>query len=180
MGWAVFPPCCLTWNQTMVKVMKIMVTSHCACDGPMHTLPHSVPPTLQQGITDPCFHKGLPYTHRKVWVSFLWGHCSFLLCSGAHKVLFVPSKSLFPESDVSSGDSMLGLMATSSKRAYATTRSAAPRAPAPASGHCWSIPLQETLKHSKAGLAQSLWGLLVHTRFCLSLLRFSGRYGVWF
>ena len=26
----------------------------------------------------------------------LWGHCSFLLGSGAHKVLFVPSKSLFP------------------------------------------------------------------------------------
>ena len=28
----------------------------------------------------------------------LWGHCSFLLGSGAHKVLFVPSKSLFPKS----------------------------------------------------------------------------------
>ena len=25
MGRAVFPPCCLTWGQTMVKVMKIMV-----------------------------------------------------------------------------------------------------------------------------------------------------------
>ena len=25
-----------------------------------------------------------------------WGHCSFLLGPGAHKVLFVPSKSLFP------------------------------------------------------------------------------------
>ena len=27
MGRAVFPPCCLTWGQTMVEVMKIMVTS---------------------------------------------------------------------------------------------------------------------------------------------------------
>ena len=27
MGGAVFPPCCLTWGQTMVEVMKIMVTS---------------------------------------------------------------------------------------------------------------------------------------------------------
>ena len=30
----------------------------------------------------------------------------------------------------------VGLMATSSKRAYATPRSAAPRAPDPAAGHC--------------------------------------------
>ena len=27
MGGAVFPPCCLTWGQTMVEVMKIMVIS---------------------------------------------------------------------------------------------------------------------------------------------------------
>ena len=33
-----------------------------------------------------------------------------------HKVLFVPSKRLFPQSCVSSGGSMVGLMATSSKR----------------------------------------------------------------
>ena len=32
----------------------------------------------------------------QVWVSFLWDHCSFLLGPGVHKVLFVPSKSLFP------------------------------------------------------------------------------------
>ena len=38
-------------------------------------------------------------------------------------------------------------------------RSAAPRTPAPVASHCWPIPLQEILKHSKAGLAQSLWGL---------------------
>ena len=41
-------------------------------------------------------------THRQVWVSFLWGLCSFLLGPGVHKVLFVPSKSLFPQSCVSS------------------------------------------------------------------------------
>ena len=37
-------------------------------------------------------------------------------------------------------------------------------------------------KHSKAGLAQSLWGLcvLVRTRFCSSPLSISGRYGVCF
>ena len=38
----------------------------------------------------------------QVWVSLLWGHCSFLLGPGAHKVLFVPFESLFPQSYVSS------------------------------------------------------------------------------
>ena len=44
-----------------------------------------------------------------------------------HKVLFVPSKSLFLQSCVSSGISMVQLMLTSSKRTYAIPRSAAPR-----------------------------------------------------
>ena len=48
---------------------------------------------------------------------------------GVHKVLFVPSKGLFPQSYVSSGGSVVGLMAISSKRAYVIPRSAAPRAP---------------------------------------------------
>ena len=43
---------------------------------------------------------------------------------------------------------MVGLMATSSKRACAIPRSAVPRAPAPAAGHCWPIPLWEKFKHS--------------------------------
>ena len=49
-----------------------------------------------------------PDTHRQVWVSLLWGHCSFLLGPGMHKVLFVPFTSLFPQSCVSSGGSMVG------------------------------------------------------------------------
>ena len=72
------------------------------------------PQTLQQATTDPCLCQRLLDTHRQVWVSLLWGHCSFLLGPGAHKVLFVPSKSLFPQSCVSSGGSMAGLMVTSS------------------------------------------------------------------
>ena len=39
-----------------------------------------------------------------------------------------------------------GLMTTSSKRAYAIPRSAAPRAPTPVAGHCRPIPPQEILK----------------------------------
>ena len=42
-------------------------------------------------------HWRLLDTHREVWLSLLWGHFSFLLASYAHKVLFVPSKNLFPQ-----------------------------------------------------------------------------------
>ena len=110
--------------------------------------------------------------HGQVRVSLLWGHCSFLLGPGVHKVLFVPSKSLFPQSCVSS---MIGLMVTSSRRLK----------PYPGLLHpepllLWQITADSYLcsghsKHPKAGLAQSLWGFLVCTRFCLSPLRISGR-----
>ena len=88
----------------------------------MQALLHSVSPTLQQATSDPCLHQRLLDTHRQVWVSLLWGHCSFLLGPGAQKVLFVPSKSLFPQYCENSGSCMVGLMTTSSssKRAYAT------------------------------------------------------------
>ena len=64
--------------------------------GPMRALLHSVPPTLQQPTVETFLHQRLLDTHGQVWVSLLWGHCSFLLGPGAHKVLLVPSKSLFP------------------------------------------------------------------------------------
>ena len=145
--------------------------------GPMHALPHSVPPTLQHATTDPRLHWRLLGTHGQVWVILLWGHCSFLLGPGAHKVLLVPSKSLFPPSCVSSGGSVVGLMVTSSKRAYAISRSAAPRCPALVQS---TADLYLHRRHSKAGLAQSLGSLLVCTRFCLSPPSVSGRYGVCF
>ena len=148
MGGAVRPPCCLTWGQTMVEVMKIMATSFKRSHD---ALLHSVPPTLQQATADPRLHQRLLDTHGHVWVSFLWGHCSFLLGPGVQKVLFVPSKSLFPQFCLSSGGSMVGFMATPSKGAYAIPRSAAPRAPA--AGHCWPVPPQGTLRHSSGSVS---------------------------
>ena len=97
---------------------------------------HVVPLTFQQATADPCLHQKLLDTHRQVWFSLLWGHCSCLLGLDAHKVLFVPSKNLFPQSCVSSCGTVVELMATSSQRAYATPRSAVPRAPVPLAGHC--------------------------------------------
>ena len=69
----------------MVRVMAVMATSFTQLPG----LFYSVPMTPQQArwrFLD---------THRQVWLSLLWGHCSFLLGPGEQKVLFVPSKSLF-------------------------------------------------------------------------------------
>ena len=90
----------------MVEVMIMRPPSK----GPMRALLYSVPLTLKQATADPRFCRKLLDTHGHVWVSFLRGHCSFLLGPGAYKFLFVPSKSLFPQSFVSSGGSMVGLI----------------------------------------------------------------------
>ena len=73
------------------------------------------------------------------------GVCSFLLGPGAHKVLIVPSKSLFPQSCVSCGGSLPLQQATANP-----------------------YPLR---RYSDTVLAQCLWGLwvLVHTRFVRAL-----------
>ena len=75
----------------MVEVMKIMETSFNRSHA--HTAALSAP-TLQQASTPP---RRLLDTHRQVWFSLWWGHWSFLL-GDAQKVLFVSSKSLFPQS----------------------------------------------------------------------------------
>ena len=90
----------------MVKVIKIMGTSYKKSH--TCTAAASMPPTLQQATADTRLCQRLLDTHGHVWISFLWGHCSFLLGPGVHKVLFVPSKSLFPQSCVSSVGSMVG------------------------------------------------------------------------
>ena len=143
----------------------------------MHTLLPSLPPTLQQATVDPHLCQRLLDTLGQVWVSLLWGHWSFLLGHDVHKVLFVPSKSLFPQSCVSSGSSVVGLMATSSKRVLPYPGLLHPELLPLQQATAGPVPPQETLKHSKAGLAQSLWGLLVRTRFCLSPPSVSGRHG---
>ena len=102
----------------------------------MHALLHSVPLTLHQATVNAHLLWRLLDTQKQVWVSLLWGHCSFLLGPGVHTVLFVPFKSLFPQSYVSPGCSMIGLIAIYSERAYAIPRSAVSRASAPAAGHC--------------------------------------------
>ena len=133
----------------------------------MDTLLHSVPPTLKQATPDPRLHRRLLDIYRQVWIRLLWGHCSFFLGSGAHRFCLCPSRVCFP---VLCKFWLLygGLMATSSKWAYAVPRSAAPRAPA-----LQQSPADPYLhrRHWNTALAQSLWGLwvLVCTRFVWAL-----------
>ena len=105
--------CCNSWgfksqtwlsDWTELKWMKIITSFKI----PMHTLPHSWPPALWQATVDPWLPQRLLDTHGQVWVSVLWGHCSFFLGFGVHKILFVPSKILFPQSCVSSDGGVNG------------------------------------------------------------------------
>ena len=124
----------------------------------MQALLYSVPPTLQQATADPRLHQRLLDTHGQVWVSHLWGHCSFLLGSGVHKVLLMPSKSLFPQSSVSSGSSMVEFNGNLNLEGLCHTQVCCPQSPCP----CDSPRLACT----STGDTQ--------TQFCLSLCGVSG------
>ena len=82
----------------MVEVIKIMATSFKSSHACTAAL------SARDPAAGHCQCMPLPETpetHGRVWASLFWGHHSFLLGSGVHKVLFVPSKSLFPQSYVS-------------------------------------------------------------------------------
>ena len=173
-GWICVPSLLFTWGQTMVEVMKIMATSF---KRSMQTPLHSVPPTMQQQATaNPCLCWRLLDTHSQVWVSFLWGHCSFLLGPGVHKVLFVPSKSLFP---------VLckfwwfygGVNGDLLQEGLCHTQACCTQSPWP----CGSPLLTCT---STGDTQTQFWGVSVGSlcpgahKVCLSLLSISGRYGV--
>ena len=83
------------------------------------------------------------------------------------------------QSCVSSGSFIARLMVASSKRAYATPRSAAPRAPVPAAVHCWPAHPQETLRYRSVSVSVGSLGPGAHM-VCLSPLSISGGNGVWF
>ena len=114
---------------------------------------------------DNCWPMHLPETPGHSWASLgqsLVG--SLLLSPGswyAQGSVYALQVS-FPQSCISSGSSVLGLMATSSKRAYAIPKSAAPRAPAPAAVPCWPVPPQDTLRHSSVSVSVGSLGPGAH------------------
>ena len=93
------------------------------------------------------------------------------------KFWFLPSMRLFPKPCVSSGSFAVELMATPAKRAYATSRSTAPRVPAHSAVHCWPVSPQETFKYSSVSVSVGSLGPGVH-KVCLSPLSVCGRYEV--
>ena len=99
MGRARNTACCLIWDQTMVEVMKMMVASlkrSCAWTAPLSApdpaAGHSWPTPLLETLGTLTGKSGS--VSCGVPAPFSW--------IGVHKILFVPSKSLFPQSCVSS------------------------------------------------------------------------------
>ena len=149
-GWSCVPSLLFTWGQTMVEVMKIMVTSlkrsH-ACTATVHALNPAVG-----------HHQPMPETpgHQQARLGqSLVG--SMLLSSGSWCTRFCCAlQESISQCCVSSGSSMVGLMATSLKRTYLChthTQS--------------SYPCGKPLPpHTSTGDAQ--------TQFCLSLCEVPG------
>ena len=164
MGGALFPPCHLTWGQTVVEVMEKMGTSFRRSHARTAAL---CAPDPAAGHCQPTPWLKTPDTHGQVWVSLFWGHFSFLMDPDAHNVLFVLSKSLFLVlckfwwlcGGVNGDLLQEGLWHTGLL-------------------HPESLPLWQSTadlnfhrRHSNTVQSQSLWGLwvLVHTRFVWTL-----------
>ena len=166
----------LNWTETMVEVMKIMVTSFKRSHA--RTATFSAP----NPAAGHWQHMPLPETPGHSWASLgqsLMG--SLLLSSGSwctQGSLCALQGSISPVL-CKFWQPMVGLMVTFSKRTYAIPKSAAPRAPAPVAVHCWPIPPQETLKHSSVSVSVGSLGPGVH-KVCLSPLSISGSNGTWF
>ena len=163
-----------TWGQTMVEVMKIMVTSfkrsH-ACNAMLSSF---------NPAAGHCWPMPLPETpgHSRVSLSqSVMGSVMLSPGSWCTQVSICILQEAVSQSCVSSGSSIVGLIVTSSKRAI--PRSATPRAAAPAAVHCWPVPPQKTLKHSSVSVSVRSLGPGAH-KVCLSHLSISGVYGVWF
>ena len=117
----------------MVEVIKIMVTSfkrsH-ACTATLST------PDPEAGHCQSMPPPEIPGLSQASLGQSLVGSLLLSLGSWCTQGFVYGFQVLSPESCVSSGGSMVGLMVTSSTRAYAIPSSAAPRASAPRAGHC--------------------------------------------
>ena len=141
-GWSCVPSLLFTRGQTIVEVMKIMVTFKRS---------HVCTATLTATNLEAGHHWPMPLleTPGHSWTSLGQSFLGSLLLSPGSwctQVSVYALQESISQSCVSSGKSMVGLMATSSKRAYAIPKSAAPRAPVPVAIHCWPVLLQEMLK----------------------------------
>ena len=82
-GWSLLP-----FLQFGLTVVEVMVTSSKRIYASTLGLPGlllSMSLSPEQATVNPQLHQRLLNTHRQVWLSLLWGHCSFLLDPGIHK-----------------------------------------------------------------------------------------------
>ena len=174
-GWSCVPSLLFTWVQIMVEVMKVMVTSLKSPHSQTATLGVPNPTAGHRWPTAPLEtpgHSGASLGQSLV-VSLLLSPASwctrFCLC---------PPRAF---SSVLCKFLQLcgGIDGDPSKRAYATPRSTAPRAPAPAAGHCWPVPPQEMLQDSSVSASVGSPGPGAY-KVGLSPLSISGGHGVWF
>ena len=131
-GWGCVPSLLFTWGQTIVEVMKIMVTSFIRSPACMATL---TAPNPAAGRHRPMPLLETPGHSRASLGQSLVG--SLLPSPGSWFIQdsVCALQESVSQSCVSPGRSMVGLMVTSSKKAYAIPKSAAPRAPAPVTVH---------------------------------------------
>ena len=158
----------------MVEVMNIIVTSK-----RFHALLHSVPPMLYQATANPHLHQRLLDTHGQVWVSLLWGHCSFLLGPGA---LWVQGSVCALQESISPVLCKFWQLYGGVNGDLLQEGLCHPQVcctqPYPNLLHLEPLPLWQSTahpylhrRHSDTVLSQSVWGLwvLVHTRFVSAL-----------
>ena len=156
MGGAVFPPCCLTWGQTMVEVMKIMATfkrSHAgtaALSAPDPAAAYCWPtPSLEtpghsQASLGQFLVGSLLLSPGSWWIQGF-------ICALQESVSLVLCKFWWL---CCRGWGWVGwLMVTSSKSTSTISRSTPPRALAHGEAPCWPVPLQETLKHNSGSVS---------------------------
>ena len=105
----------LLFDQTMVELMKIMVTSFKRCHAFTATL--SAPQTCSRPLPTPLL--GTPGYSRASLGQSLVGSLLLSLGSWCTQSSVCALQESVSQSCVSSGSSVVGLMATSSKRAYA-------------------------------------------------------------
>ena len=129
--WSCVPSLLFTWGLIMVEVMKIMVTSLQRSHGCTATLidlnraaGHHRPMTLPETPGHPHASPGQSLVGSLLLSPGSW--CTRFCCALQQSI---------SQSSASFGSSMVGLMVTSSKRAHAISKSAAPRAPVPVADH---------------------------------------------
>ena len=112
----VFPSSsCLAWGHPALGSVGFMVglmvnSKRVKIKGNLPNLMLWVPPSLWWAPASPHLHRRPSNTSRLFGFYHLWGHCSFLLYVGVHKILFVPSKGFPAGSDSKETDCNAGYL----------------------------------------------------------------------